>query len=112
MERIKDLSKVILRGDMLLAEVVEARTGSGIILPDSVKGGFDYMKVVVVGDDVKTIEPGDIILDMNEGVRVTTYDIEGKKIALMAKNNVAIAVKADNFDPTLKKQKFTSKLIN
>ena len=110
MERIKDLSKVILRGDMVLAEIVEAKTDSGIILPDSAKGGFDYMVIIALGKDVDTLSVGDIVIDVSGTVDV--YPIGNKKIARMAKNNIAIAVSADNFDPAAKKIKFGSKLIH
>lgn len=110
MERIKDLSSVILRGDMVLAEIVETKTDSGIILPETAKPAFDYMVVIAKGKDVDTLNVGDIILDVAGNVEV--YPLNGRKIAKIAKNNVAIAVNPDNFDQSLKKVKFASKLIH
>ena len=112
MERIKDFKKVLLASDGVLARVVEEKTGSGLILPDSVtKIRFDHMVVLTVGTNVTDLKEGDIILDVKGGA--TTYQIdEDLKIAVLYRGNINIAVPEDNFDPSLKKQSFTSKLIN
>lgn len=106
MERIKDLSKVILRGDYLLAEVVEDMTDSGIIIPDTVKNGFDYLRVLAVGRTINDIEPGFILLDVAGNVDV--YPVNGMKVAMMPRHNVLISVIPENFDPSMKKRR-TSK---
>ena len=109
MERIKDLSKVILRPDGILAEIVEEKSASGLVLPDSAdRNRYDYMRIIAKGEDTGNLEIGDIIL---HAVHVDVYDIDDKKIARMAKNNISIAVKPDNFDLSRKKSVFTSKII-
>ena len=110
MERIKDLSNVILRGDMILAEIVETGVDTGLILPETAKPTFDYMVVIAKGKDVDTLNVGDIILDVAGNVDV--YPINNRKIAKIAKNNVAIAVHPDNFDQSMKKSRFGSKLVH
>lgn len=103
MERIKDLSKVILRGDYLLAEVVEDTTDSGIIIPDTVKNGFDYLRVLAVGRTINDIEPGFILLDVAGNVDV--YPVNGIKVAMMPRHNVLISVIPENFNPSMKKKR-------
>lgn len=108
MERIKDLSKVILREDMIFAEIVETKTSS-IIMPDSVKPEFDYMIVLAKGNGVDSLEVGDIVMNASN---VDIYEICGKNYAKFSKGNLLFAVKPENFDPSLKKNKFTSKIIH
>lgn len=112
MERIKDFRKVLLASDGVLARVVEEKTGSGLILPDNVgKVRFDHMIVLAVGTNVTDLKEGDIILDVKGGA--VSYQIsEDLKVAVLYRGNINIAVSADNFDQSLKKQSFTSKLIN
>lgn len=104
MERVKDLSNVILRGDMILAEVVESVTNSGLILPDTAKNGFDHLKVVAVGYSITDITAGDIILDVSGQVEV--YPVNGKKFATMVRHNILLAVHPDNFDSSLSKKMY------
>lgn len=110
MERIKDLSKVVLRGDGIFGEIIESRTASGLILPDSAKSHFDHVKVVTVGVNVTDIEPGDILLDLLGDAKV--FVVDEKKYALVNRGNVILAVKAENFDDTKKIQAYKSKIIN
>lgn len=110
MERIKDLSKVVLRGDGVLGEVIENTSKSGLILPDSAKSGFDYLRVLTVGNNVNDISTGDIIMDLVGDAKL--FLIEDKKYALVYRGNITLAVTADNFDFTKKIDKFKSKIIS
>ena len=114
MDRIKDLSKVVVRGDTLFAEIFgepERKTKGGIYLPDntieSKQDSFDYMEVIVVGKDITDVEVGDIILDVAKG-NVDTYIIgekpNQKKYGKIARFRAEIVLKPDNFDSSKKKE--------
>lgn len=104
MERIKDLSKVILRGDMILAEVQETTSG-GIILPDTAKGGFDYLKVIAVGVNVTDVKPGYIVMDIDGSA--TAYQINDKKFVRTSRQTLGMVIDPENFDMSKKKQSFS-----
>ena len=103
MERIKDLSKVILRPDAMLAEMVEIKR-SNIILPgaDESRDSLDYFIVKTVGSGITDIEPEDYIIDIAP-TDIGVYHINDKKYGILYRGNVRIAVKKDNFDLLYKK---------
>ena len=103
MIRIKDINQVILKPDAVLTEVYEIEK-SGIIIPgvEESADALDYLEVVVVGSGVTDLEKGDIILDMMGG-QLEVYSLDKKKYALIYRGNVKVAVKADNFDKTKRK---------
>lgn len=103
MERIKDLSQVILRPDGILAEMIEIKR-SGIILPgaDESRDSLDYFIIKTVGSGITDLEAGDYIVDINPA-DIGVYVINNVKYGILYKGNVRIAVKKDNFDPTYKK---------
>ena len=109
MERIKDLSKVVLRGDMVLAKLFTTKKKSNIVLTDA-KVEYDYMEVITVGMNVTDIEPGDIIVEVIGNVDV--YNLDEVQVARFQRGQAAIVTKPDNFDQSLKKEKFTSKIIH
>jgi len=109
MERIKDLSKVVLRGDMVLAKLFTTKKKSQIIITDA-KVEYDYMEVLTVGMNVIDISPGDIIIEVLGNVDI--YDLDDVQVARFTRGQAAVVVKPDNFDQSLKKEKFTSKLIS
>lgn len=99
MERIKDLSKVILRGDGVLAKLVEKKTKSGIILLDSTEQTSDmadYIEVIAVGNKVDHIKPGYIILDV--GGKVETFIVNEDRLAMLYSGTITLAVTPDNID--------------
>ena len=98
MERIKNLSQVILRPDAILAEMVEIKR-STIILPgaDESRDSLDYFIVVTTGTGVNDIDEGDYVVDIAP-TDIGVYRINDKKYALLYRGNVRIAVKKDNFD--------------
>lgn len=102
MERIKDLSKVVLRPDGLLAKIYEVKR-STIILPgaENSRESLDYLEVVTVGSGITDIEPGDYIMDMAP-TDIAVYNIAGVKYGLLYKGNIRISIKPDNFDKDYK----------
>lgn len=103
MDRIKDLSKVILRGDYILAELVEKGKKSNIIIPDSIaasKGSYEHMIVIARGYSVTDINVGDIVLDVAGNIEIFPLS-DGKKIGRFPRANVLLAVTPDNFDFSL-----------
>jgi co-chaperonin GroES (HSP10) len=98
MERIKDLSKVTLRGDGILAELIEKKSKSGLILPDgSDRSDYaDYIKVIAVGNKIEDIKPGYIILDV--GGQVETFLVGDQRLALLYRGSIVLAVSPDNIN--------------
>ena len=99
MDRIKDLKEVILRGDMILAEVVAKKEKSHIIMPESmgVKASLDYLKVLAVGYSVTDLTVGDVLLEVTGNIEV--YELaNGTKVTRIPRMNVMVAVKESNFD--------------
>jgi len=103
MERIKDLSKVILRGDGILVEIEEKKRNSDIILPDDVETESIAEKITIlaVGNKIEDLQPGDIIFEIIGGVN--SFKVNEQRIGLIYRNAVALAVSPDNYDEKLKK---------
>ena len=101
MHRIKDLEKTILRGDGIIAELIEKKLKHGLILPDSVDNSdfADYIEVIAVGNNIKDIKKGDIIVDILGGV--TSFMIKDKRVTMLYRGNVILATPAENFDKTI-----------
>ena len=108
MNRIKDLSKIILRTDDLLLKIQE-QSRSGIILPDSVKNELPmHGEVIAVGTGVEDIEVGDIIIDVHTQA-LRAYEIkkdkqlenineeDNEKYGIISRHSIIIVIKPDNF---------------
>ena len=100
MERIKDLSQVILRPDAILAEMVEIKRSS-IILPgaEESRDSLDYFIVEATGTGITDLEKGDYVVDIAP-TDIGVYRVGDKKYALLYRGNIRIGVKKDNFDLT------------
>ena len=105
MERIKDLSKTILRGDSVLAEVFKKQSKAGIILSAGVDGkpSISHMVVIAKGEAVTDIEVGDIIL--NVAGNALYLEVNKKDYCKFPRHNAEIVVKPENFDPELEPMK-------
>lgn len=99
MQRIKDINQVIVRGDAILAKIVEVKTKSNIIIPGESASSIDYMEVVTVGNKIEDLEPGDIIMDIPK-TSLDSYKIGDTHYVILYRGNIRIAVKKDNFDIT------------
>ena len=101
MERVKNLEKVILRDDAVLAKIVEKKMKVDLVLPDSVKhdGLAEYIEVIATGEKVTRLEKGDIILDV--GGEIQTFLINEDRYAIIYSGMIVLAVKKDNFDETI-----------
>jgi len=95
MERIKDLSKIIIQDEMVLMKIVEKN--SKIILSDEADSAdrIDYCTVVKKGDAVKKYDVGDIVLRFSTPKGAVGYVY---KYVLVAQFNITLAVKPDNMD--------------
>lgn len=94
MKRIKDLEKIILKEDEILAEVFYKK--SLIIQPN--KGAtddFDYCKVIASGTSVNDIVKGDVLLQINGG---DGFEIGDRLFIVVRRYYIGVAVKPDNFD--------------
>lgn len=98
MERIKDLSKIIIQDEMVLMKIVEKQ--SKIILSESADSAdsIDYCTVVKKGDAVKKYDIGDIVLRFNTPKGAVGYVYRNEKYVLVAQFNITLAVKPDNID--------------
>lgn len=101
MEKIKDLSKVLLTSDAMLGEVIKPKRY--IIAPDGAREDDLYIPIIAVGDNVKDMQIGDIIIKYGGQATGFKYkDVNGveKEVAVLHRGAVLIAVKPDNFiDP-------------
>ena len=104
MERIKDLSKLIIQDDMVLVKVKE-KTNSGLVLTDQKGPEIEYSTIVLIGksDKCARLHIGDIIILMSNG-ELTVYDYKNENYALVPEFTIKMVVGADNFDESIKKQ--------
>jgi co-chaperonin GroES (HSP10) len=98
MERLKDFSKGVLRGDGVLAEIIEKKSKSGLILPDTVENTdfADYIEVIAVGENVTDLKPGYIILDVRD--QMATFLVKDRRLVIIPRNTILFATPPDNFD--------------
>ena len=101
MEKIKDLSKIILTPDAMLAEVVKPKRY--IIAPDGAREDDLYLSIIAIGDNIKDMQIGDIVIKYGGQATGFKYkDVNGveREVAVLHRGAVLIAVKPDNFiDP-------------
>ena len=101
MEKIKDLTKVIVPEGTLLAEVIKPKRF--ILSPDGTEDKDSYAVIICVSKLVTDLEPGDIVIKY--GGSMTGYTInQGKsnerQFVIMHRGSINVAVKSDNFiDP-------------
>jgi co-chaperonin GroES (HSP10) len=100
MERIKYINQAVVLGDELLCEVIEARTKSGLYLPDSVKGsnkGISHMIVVAVGSKVDDVREGQIVIYVPDNIQLQVFPYKNKEYTLIKRYNCKLIVDSDNF---------------
>lgn len=98
MEKIKDLSKVILTPDAMLGEMKQPKRY--ILAPDGTKDEDSYVVVLRIGDNVKDIAVGDIVIkyggQMN-GFTINPNKDDERTFVIMSRGAVLIAVTPSNF---------------
>jgi len=97
MDRIKDLSKVIVRGDMLFCEYIETKITS-LILLDSKEGKNGYFKVIAKGNKIEDVNVGDFVLDYDGEGAIHMYPKDGKQYCKLARHLCSIVVTPDNMN--------------
>ena len=97
MNRLKDLKEIKVPGNMVFCKAIMKKE-SKIIIPDEAqaKGGWDYLEILVVGENIKDVEPGELILDVQGSV--TLYDVNDTKYALAPRHACTIITPPSNFD--------------
>jgi hypothetical protein len=96
MEKIKDLNKVILSPQTLLAEVIKPKRY--IIAPDGSKDEDSYAKVVSTHETITDLKPGDLIIKYTGNM--SGYSLGERVFVIMHRGNINVAVTSDNFiDP-------------
>lgn len=96
MDRIKDFNKVKPRPDMLYCEVIEKKSKSGLFLPEDGKTGWDYLRVLSVGNKIEDVQVGDIVLQTDAGVQIA--DVGVKKYGIIARHLCSVIVSPDNIE--------------
>ena len=97
MDRIKDLSKVIVRGDMLFCEYIETKVTSLILLDSNSKESKNgYFRVIAKGYKIEDVNVGDYILDYDGEGAIQMYPKDGKNYCKLARNLCAIVVSPEN----------------
>ena len=98
MERIKDLSKIIIQDDMVLKKIKE-KTNSGLVLTDQKGPEIEYSTIVLKGKNEKCnrFKEGDIILLMSS-MTLEVHEYQGESYALVPEFTIKLAVDKDNFD--------------
>lgn len=102
MERVIDLSKVKVKPDEVLVEVIQKEKKSLIISLDEDKGKdtfWDHLIILAKGKNVDDVEVGDIILKTDIGTKVLAFEekIQGKMLGIIRRYFCAIIVSPDNF---------------
>ena len=95
LDRIKDLSKIIVRGDMLFCEYIETKVTS-LILLDSKEGKNGYFKVIAKGNKIEDVNVGDFVLDYDGEGTIHMYPKDGKQYCKLARHLCSIVVTPDN----------------
>ena len=93
MEKIKDVSKVILSPCEMLGEVIKPKRF--IVAPDGSTDEDSYVVIIAVGADIKDMSPGDIIIKY--GSMMNAFHREDKTYVVISRHGVLIAVTPDNF---------------
>ena len=96
MDRIKDLTRIIIQDEAVLLEIVE-KNHSGIVMANATGPEADYCVVSVVGEKVNKVMVGDIVLrfDPRGG---TAYEYKGKAYMMINQFAILMAITPDNFD--------------
>lgn len=99
MERIKDISKVILPGGHILVRVYE-KEKSKIIMPDNSdkSAQADYAEVVQVSKDIEDLKPGDVVIDFSTS---NAFKWEDKTYAIVFRHQIMVAVDKEYFAENL-----------
>ena len=99
MDRIKNIEEVIIGGGEVLVELIQRKRKSGIVLPESSmkdEDNSDFGIIVAVGNEVKDLEVGDIVLKTRTQ-EAPGYQFGEKSLLMFNRYNIAVAVKPVNF---------------
>jgi len=68
--------------DHIIGEIIkeDKMTDSGIIIPENVNPPYKYVKVISVGEEVKTISPDDLIICHSNGGQDIMFDDKIMKV--------------------------------
>jgi hypothetical protein len=101
MEKIKDLTKVILTPDAIFGEMIKPKRF--IIAPDGTKDEDSYIVIISVGENVKDMKAGDIIVKYGGGLIGYKFkDTKGvdREVVIASRGAVLIGSTSENFiDP-------------
>ena len=112
MERIKDLSKLIIQDDMVLIKIKE-KPAPVIVLTDQKGPEIEYSTIVLLGGNEKSkrLHVGDVVILMSS-MTLEVYDYRGDSYALVPEFTIKMVVSQDNFDEYYVKPIKSSLTIN
>lgn len=99
MNRIKNISEVIIGEAEVLIEIINSKRESGILVNENLTDSHThhYGIIVAKGSAVKDLEIGDIVV-RTRIPEAPGYHYRGKDLLVFSRYNISIAVKPVNFD--------------
>ena len=100
MNRIKNISEVVINGGEVLVKMIERTRKSGIILPESSmkdEDNSDFGIVIAIGSEIKDLEVGDIVLKTRTS-ESPGFEYKDETLLLLNRYNITVAIKPVNFD--------------
>ena len=101
MERIKKIDDIIIGEGEVLVDLINKERKSGIVVKEKLtdKQTNHYGVIVAKGSAVKDLDIGDIVVRTRVD-SAPSYKYKERELLLFSRYNIAIAVKAVNFDTT------------
>jgi len=102
MDRIKEISEIIVGGGEVLVELINNKGKSGILVDENLTDEHTnhYGIIVAKGSAVKDLEIGDIVV-RTRVPEAPGYRYRGKDLLMFSRYNISIAVKPVNFDTSV-----------
>jgi hypothetical protein len=101
MEKVKDLSKIIVPPGAVLAEILKPKRL--IISPDGTEDRDSYALIIAKDENIKDLEPGDIVIKYGgtmPGYTTNQGKSNERTFVIMFRMNMNVCVKPENFiDP-------------
>lgn len=112
MERIKELSKLIIQDDMVLIKIKE-KTNSGLVLTDQKGPEIEYSTIVLKGSHSRCerLPIGGIVILMSN-MTLEVYEYKGETYTIVPEFTIKMVVNVDNFDKDYVKPIKSSLTIN
>ena len=97
LDRVKDIMGLKLKPNHVLVEIVK-KEESGLILPEHAQAKSGKMVVIKVGENVKQVDVGDIIVDMKFTGDTEFAVSNGRNIIIADVYNIVLATSPENYE--------------